>query len=212
MIIKHSDGTIHNVELDMNSDDSLAHYGVKGMHWGVRKEDKAIRAENREAFRRGASATLTRMAYERSVKRQERARQRYTQDPYSKRNRRNYEVQQSTTKELKRLKEASENSAKSHENDLKKKYGSENVKSIKRDKNGRIKERTVSTAAIATSLGISAGSALALALGAPIGVFMAPRTTGSKSRTLEKNVRKRYKNAWNNEYRHGTNWNRNNQF
>lgn len=160
MIIKHSDGTIRSVELDMNSDDSLAHHGVKGMHWGVRKEDKEIRAENRDA-----SVTLPKMAYEKSVKRQERARQRYTQDPYSKRNRRKYEVQQSTTKELEFLKDVSED---------------------------------VST--------------LALALGVPYSLIAKPRTTDRLSRMMEKNVRKRYENAWNNEYRHGTNWNRNYQF
>lgn len=120
--------------------DQLQHYGVKGMRWGVRKENrKDIRAENKKAFEIGKKATIYGKALnygtKKTIKLEKKIDKAYEKDPSgnSKKLQKLTKEWNSNAKALRDIGQAygSEHSkAQEHINQLIDKYGKENVKPI----------------------------------------------------------------------------------
>lgn len=149
--------------------DELMHYGIKGQKWGVRRfqnEDgsltsagrkkyrQEIKAENKKAFEYGREASISSQAAayakNKSIKSQYKYKKALLKDPNmikssTQKKRRYAEADAMSSKQLEAYARSAEKKAKEHCNSLIKKYGSENVKSIRyskfKAKDGSITER-----------------------------------------------------------------------
>ena len=150
----------------------LAHYGVKGQKWGVRryqnadgsltKEGKArakaeYKQDNKEAFEKGRVATVYANASKYAKESVLVAQKRYDKNP-TDRNKCWLDADKRVNKKLDKYKKQTLNETTKHYNKLVNKYGKEAVSSIKYDKNGDIKERMVSSKERIRNIGVSLGT------------------------------------------------------
>ena len=160
-------------------DDYLAHYGIQGQKWGIRRfqnpdgsltsEGKArarkeYKADNKEAFKKGKAATVLSRAHDISERKLNKAKERYENNS-SEKNIRKLNVATVTRNDLRRRSLSARHKAQQHAKELIKKYGKEAVSDIHYDKKGRITERTVSSKEILARLALAAGTNSMMALG-----------------------------------------------
>ena len=183
-----------------DSEDHLEHFGVQGMHWGIRRyqnpdgtltaEGKAkykqfkkeVRADNRAAFEVGRDASVAARAKRISDKYLEKAQTKlnkaYEKNASSKKIQKLEDRVEAEIRTNKMLTEEANRTAKKGEqmcSDLIKKYGKELVIDIKRDKNGDFSERVVSGEEVAASIvATSASFAISGAIGAPLFFIYTP--------------------------------------
>lgn len=169
----------------------ILHYGVKGMRWGVRKDDR-IRADNQKAFKLGRQATISSRAAIISRRRLDRAKARqskldnaatrYRTDRAEKLN----QYWEETAKK-------NEKAVKEHYKELIRKYGRENVTAIKTNKKGLISERTTSGTDIAVSIGATVGVNAALRLlHVPITMIYYPPTAQQRALSAYRDTKRQY--------------------
>lgn len=208
-------------------DTHLAHYGIKGQKWGIRrfqnadgtwtaagkerygdsegltrKDKKAIRSEykadNKTAFELGKSATIAGRAASYARKKEEKAQKKYDRNKSAKN-----ADKLKTAKKLRGDWEAEakrrQKQAEDHRKELVSKYGKEHVSSLKFDKKGRMNEK-VHTGKDFTSAWIKSWGVgvAATVLGSPISILYYPTTKNQMGRK-----------AYNNSYNAET-WNYNN--
>lgn len=193
----------------LGPDDSLAHYGIKGQKWGIRrfqnsdgsltaegklrygdgitKEDKAAlkkeyKKDNEDAFKYGKAATISARAASYASKKEEKASKAYARKPSDKNAKRletATKLRQDWADEAKRL----EKRANDHMKSLVKKYGESAVSSIRFDKKGRVDERIHTGKAYWVSylatLGVTATS---VALGLPVTMIFSPISKNKAAR------------------------------
>lgn len=175
----------------------LAHYGVKGMRWGVRKAE--VRADNKKAKNLGDIATVNRYASEAA----ERRANKYTKKYGASTKERHQRKLKSALMNRDLLKETADESfhrVKEHYDSLVKKYGKENVKDIKYNKKGLIEEGRDTERAL-RSLGITAVSVgAAIGTGLPFAVISVPLTSRDIGNSVESmSYRELYKGNKNKE-------------
>lgn len=187
----------------------IAHYGIKGQKWGVRRfrnpdgtltaegrrrARKEYKADNKEAFQKGKTATLSARAADYAEKRYERSK-RFSVNPGKiARRKENAEYWREQASR-------SEQDVKKHYDSLVSKYGKDAISSVNRDKKGRINER-VHTGK--TKFGLIAGSALMYVgfslLGSPISPLVLPSSREGYARRMvrarEKSVREAGRVQW----------------
>lgn len=177
--------TLEILTTSTSEEDSVVHYGVRGMKWGHRKAmaqsmgittkqlRKQIKADNKEAFRLGREATIADNAADIAAKKLAKNKAKSIgKDPTNRR------VQKTAravfANELAKFhKEKARAAMIAHREALIKKYGATNISDIKRTKSGRTNERIHSGKdhainAISTALGTLAGTVGFSALGAPL--------------------------------------------
>lgn len=171
----------------------LAHYGIKGQKWGIRRFQDAngkltsegrrrakmeYKADNKVAFQKGKMATLTARAADYAEKRYQRA------EKYSHSNKKKA-IRKENAEFWREQANKSEREAKEHYDRLVSKYGKDAVSGIKRDKKGRINEN-ISTgkqkvgALLATGVLYTTFSAL----GSPIAPVILPATKTGAAREM----------------------------
>lgn len=136
-----------------NEEDSIAHYGVRGMRWGHRKAlaksmgisrkqlRKQIKADNREAFRLGQASTIADRMLSITNKKENRAIDKSLKGKEI--NRKALRMARAYTN-IAKAEKASKNARalmEQHRKYLEDKYGAALVSDIKRDKQGRTNER-----------------------------------------------------------------------
>ena len=186
----------------------LAHYGIKGQKWGLRrfqnsdgtltaegkvrygsglsKEDKkAIRkeykADNKAAFEKGKKATVLGEASRFSDKQVSAARKRLEKDPTNEKKQRNLEIHEEVDRRLKSQNDIAISDMKEHYNSLVSKYGKDAVKDIKINKKGHISERVNDASDVGLAVGTTMLGLSAAVLGSPvmmIGVTPSPSSLG----------------------------------
>ncbi len=177
----------------------LAHYGIRGQKWGVRRFQNAdgsltsegkkrarseYKADNKEAFEKGRYATDAERASRYSDKRLARAQKRYDRklDTQSL-DRLNYEKE--TNRKLHEQADLSNKAVKAHAAKLKKKYGDEAISDIKYDKNGRINEKVMTGGQMVGIALANVGSvALSTLTAAPVVTVFTPMTKGDRGRAM----------------------------
>lgn len=148
------------------SSEDLTHYGVKGMRWGVRRQEK--REDNKKAFRLGRQATISdrakRLAEKRRIK-----------NPTEK----NIKLEEYWKKEA----ENDKNAAVDHYKQLIKKYGKQNVRGIRYNREGMISERVASGPEIGLSIGTTLTSlGLSMLAHVPVTLIVWPKTARGRAR------------------------------
>lgn len=143
----------------------LAHYGIKGQKWGIRRFQnpdgtltaeglkrygsvkelkKAIKEEYRkdqnDARRLGNLATQSAYAYKKQNKTVERAEKRLQKNPTDK-NKRKLNIEKVVAKKLKEIDNQTKTKAENHYKTLVQKYGPKAIKDIKRTKTGEFNEK-----------------------------------------------------------------------
>ena len=195
------------------NEDYLAHYGIKGQKWGVRryqnsdgtwtaegrarygssgdklsrKDKKEIKAEykadNQKAYELGRKATISARAAGIAEKQEAKAQKRYDKKQTAKR-KAELETAKALRKDWDKTAEQNRKLAEAHYQELAKKYGSEHVKGIKYDKKGRVNEKTHTGGDYASSLGKSFGTAaLANLLGSPVTAVWYPSGKNVEARS-----------------------------
>ena len=188
----------------VNSGPYLAHYGIKGQKWGIRRfQDangkltaegrrqarKEYKADNREAFYKGKEATLSARAADYAEKRYRRA------EKYS-RNQAKIQRRKTNAEFWRAQASKSEAEVKSHYDSLVKKYGKEAVSNVHRDKHGRVNEKVHRGR---DKFNMIAGSALMYigfsALGSPVAPVILPASRGQYARRLARAQEKAMKSG-----------------
>ena len=172
----------------------LAHYGIKGQKWGVRRyqntdgsltsEGKArakkeYKADNKEAFEKGKVATVYARASEKATKEYNRFQNKYEKNPTEK-NKVLLEAHKRAKNELNKASKDSLDTVNKHREQLIKKYGKEAVSDIKFNKSGAINERIASNEQIASCVGLSLSMiGFSMAAGSPVTFIVTPRSPKS---------------------------------
>lgn len=186
----------------------LAHYGVIGMKWGVRryqnkdgsltKEGKArakaeYKADNKEAFEKGQAATIAVRANRYAQIKERKAKNKYIEKPNQRRLQKYKEAEALRIgwDETIRKKTAE---AEAHYDSLVSKYGKEAIKTIKKDKRGFVNEPIHTGKDWLVDGLISVGSvALATAVKAPVALIMFPSSKETMGRRAYKDSKRVYR-------------------
>ena len=196
--------------MDNYKNEHLAHYGIKGQKWGLRRFQnsdgtltsegkvrygsgidkeakkeikKEYKADNKAAFEKGKKATVSGIASRYSDKKLAAARYKSDKDPTNEKKRRELEIREETDRRLKADNERAVSDMKKHYDSLVSKYGKDAVKDIKVNKKGHISENVNDTSDYVGALGITLAGLGAAALGAPvamIGVTASPGSLGQQ--------------------------------
>lgn len=188
----------------VSREEYIAHYGIKGQKWGVRRfrnEDgsltaegkrrarKEYRADNKEAFEKGKQATLSARAADYAEKRYARAEKHSLNSKKVAARKANAEFWRNQASK-------SEAEVKAHYDALVSKYGKDAISPVNRDKKGRVSENVHRGR---TKFGMIAGSALMYVgfsmLGSPIAPVVLPATKNQYSRRLVKQTEKAYRES-----------------
>lgn len=157
----------------LQSEDSIAHYGVMGMKWGVRKQyaqshnmttrqlRKQIKADNKEAFRLGREATIADRTYAIAEHKLKKALNKSKKDTSSGKRLLNSARAAFTTSLAKANSEKARAAMKAHRESLVKKYGDTKISQIKFNKYGQTNERVTTAKDWAINAGMSALGTLA---------------------------------------------------
>lgn len=173
----------------------LAHYGIRGQKWGVRRFQNAdgsltsegkkraraeYKADNKAAFEKGRAATDYEYAARYSDRQVARAQKRYDKKLDSKSlERLNYE--KATNRKLHEQAKLTEEAVRRHAAQLKKKYGDEAISDIKYDKNGRINEKVLTGGQIVGYTLANVGSvALSALTMAPVTMLVTPSSKSGR--------------------------------
>lgn len=196
--------------------DYLAHYGIKGQKWGVRRfqnsdgsltqlgrehygrsegklsrsEKKEIRKEykqdNKQAYEYGRSATISGRAADVARKKEAKAQKKYDRRQ-SEKNADKLKVATKLRKDWEKTAKEAQNKAEQHRKDLVKKYGQEHVSSIKYDKKGRVNEKIHTGKEYWKSfLKTNLAGTAALLLGSPVSIMWYPSTKNQAAKQAYK--------------------------
>ena len=190
--------TPRNIGNYISEENYLAHYGIKGQKWGLRRYQnpdgtltdegkKRAKAEykkdNQKAFEKGNAATIYSKAHSMAEKDLAIAQKRYERDPYS-RTKDALDRAKIVEQKLKKQADASADEAIKHHESLIKKYGKEAISDIRYDKRGRFNESGIHKDSALASILVTTGSLALTALGSPVGVMMLPKSNGDRAREV----------------------------
>lgn len=195
----------------------LAHYGIKGQKWGIRRfqnPDGSLTAEGakrygslsemkkaaREEYRKdqkvakamGNTAASSAYAYKIQKKAYEKAEKRYQKKPTNE-NLRKLDIEAISMHALKNVKDDRQEKAEKHYKSLVDKYGSQAIKDIKYGRDGLISEKNGATAWNILA-GIAAGASIMATGVAIVPVFESNKDVG---RRLRAETRARTKKTYN---------------
>lgn len=182
----------------------LIHYGVKGMHWGIRRyqnydgtliNPKQIRKDNRIAFEKGRDATIASEAHKMQIRSVEKQlnKEKKIIDKYGKDDKKamkQFMKSQSELKALKTLevyKEYTTKDAEEHCKELIKKYGNDKVNKISYDKEGNINEKIHNGEEYAAAFLL--GAMPMVMLQTPVGFILVPPSKNTMARRLQNQVK-----------------------
>lgn len=195
----------------------LAHYGIKGQKWGIRRFQnpdgtltteglkrygsvkemkKAVKAEYKQdqakAKKLGDEASIAAWAAKMQSKKYKKALIKYEKNPENLKNKRRLSVERDVRRYFAEGAHLSKARAEAHYNEMVKKYGQKAMKDIRYAKDGSIDERNNATGLNILSSIIAGVSAFGMiAMGSPIGVGVAHRFSSNKekAREIQSNVR-----------------------
>lgn len=187
--------TPRNIGSYISEENYLAHYGIKGQKWGLRRyqnPDGTLTAEgkkrakaeykedNKKAFELGRDATVYAQAHKYAERNADRARKRYEAKPNANRADK-LKIAEDVETELYNKKTISEKNAKKHLKELTKKYGDDAVNGIKYDKHGLVNERTNTSADYGLAIGTTLTSlGLSMVMNLPIAMIFTPTSKQEK--------------------------------
>ena len=188
--------------------DYLAHYGIKGQKWGIRRFQnpdgtltaegakrygtvkemkKAVKDEykkdNAMAKKLGNEAAIAAWAAKKQAISSAKAIQKYSKHPHNDKNKRHLEVEREVSRFLNENKRITQEKAEAHYKEMIKKYGKKAMKDIRYAKDGSIDERNS-----ATGMNVLSGIAAGLTMvgmhmaGAPIAIAVAPVYSTNKEK------------------------------
>ena len=204
----------------------LAHYGIKGQKWGVRRfqnsdgtwtaegkarygdsgmtrqDKKAARAEykadNKQAYEYGRSATIAGRAASYAQKKEAKAQKKYDRHKSAK-NADRLKIAKKLRKDWDAEAKRTQKQAEEHRKSLVSKYGKDHVSDLKFDKKGRVNARVHTGKDFTSSWLKSLGAgAVATLLGSPVSLMYYPATKNQMGKQA-------YQNSYNAET-----WNYNN--
>lgn len=155
----------------------LQHHGVKGMHWGIRKDpetralNKQRRLDEKQRFKIGREATIADYSYRKASKKVEKLKRKINRNRGSIHLRNELSRREWMKRQLQSKRDKSRSMLESHISKMQKAYGKE-IKDVKinehpifKNNKGRINERVIGGFDWARSIGTTAGS---VALGSTI--------------------------------------------
>lgn len=194
----------------------LAHYGIRGQKWGMRRyqnsdgsltsegrerygssgnkltreNKKEIRreykADNKKAFEIGKQATISARAADIARAKEARAQKRYDRKQTAKRKEK-LETAKKLRKDWDKTAALNKKLAEEHCKELASKYGADHIKNIKYDRKGRINEKVHTGKDYAKAYGLSLLSGAASgALGSPISSVFVPANKQQMARSAYK--------------------------
>ena len=175
----------------VSESDHIAHYGIKGQKWGIRRYRNAdgsltpegkrrakeeYKKDNDTAFKIGREATINAYAYGHAKKQVDRTSKKYAKNPTDK-NKNRLELAKKALPQMERAALFGEQAARANYDSLVKKYGKDAISDIKRSKNGAINERVITKGQAAYTIAMSTIGTLGLAmLGSPVGFVTYPKS------------------------------------